>query len=335
MKIRHGKKIDGFRLKRSLDKATSTAAARDASTAIAPGPVLDACPLCGGATSTPLQTIYHFDYRQCGGCGVVYVANPPTADDLESLYNSDYYTASNTALLANDEVIDYRVDEIARPKVDFVIEHMTTAKRSWLDIGSGVGEVLAVAAERDFRALGIETNDMERAYGMRRFGTDMVDEFFDDSTLEKYVDNWGIISMFGVLEHVRDPDSVVRVISAAQAADDNIVLEVPHFPSISAYSQMSFPEHVNRSMHPPIHLFLFSLDSMRALLARHGYEVTAAWMFGLDFYEVFSTLALFVEGLDDSILHDKLAPLIGDFQEVIDRHELCDEFIVVGRKLPA
>lgn len=332
MQTRYGKRLDSYRLKIDLDKSKSVSAAREASLAITPGPEISRCPLCDSSANVELQTIYGFTYRQCGGCDGVYVSNPPAQSDLESLYSSEYYTNSNKILLANDNVVDFRMNQVARPKVEHVIENIVTEKRSWLDIGCGIGETLAVAAEHDFRCVGVETNAMERSYAQKKFGIDVRDEFIDRTTVGKYRGEWGVISLISVLEHLRDPPSILESIADIQDKDDALVIEVPHFPCIGAYSQMTFPDHVNRLMHPPIHLYLFSREALGTLLGRFGYEITHAWYFGQDFYEILSTISLLVDRLNDSTLLEHLGPLISEVQEVFDRHELCDSLFVIARK---
>ena len=71
---------------------------------------------------------------------------------------------------------------------------------------------------------------------------------------------------------------------------------------------------------------------METLLEAYSYEVTNIWYFGQDFYEFFSTLSLFAENLNNSILHEKISPLINDFQKIIDKNELSDEILVIARK---
>jgi hypothetical protein len=86
-------------------------------------------------------------------------------------------------------------------------------------------------------------------------------------------------------------------------------------------------------MHPPLHLFLFPLKALSKMLESFGYEIRAAWFFGQDFYEVFSTLGLFADNLNGSSLHRAIAPLINDLQHVIDKSELSDEILVVAEKI--
>ena len=144
---------------------------------------------------------------------------------------------------------------------------------------------------------------------------------------------YGVVSLFSVLEHVLAPNAILKDVAQIQSSGDNLVIEVPHYPSVSALSQMTFPEHVNRMMHPPLHLFLFPLAALKDRLAVYGYEVRAAWFFGQDFYEMFSTLGLFEQRLNGSKLHKVLAPLVNDFQKVIDDHGLSDEVLIVAEKI--
>jgi SAM-dependent methyltransferase len=333
MKIRYGKNIDSFTLKKDLDKRKSIESFREACSVIRPGVLIKNCPICGNNKRKIIQTIYSFTYYQCSSCEVVYVSNPPDNKSLEALYNSQFYSEGVTKVLrANENVIDYRRKNIACPKVEYVLENMSTTKETWLDIGCGVGEILSVALEKGFKCLGVETNKFQLEFAQKKFKIDIVNDYIDENNLEQYRHNWGIISLFGVLEHLIDPVAIIKTICKIQTKDDNLVIEVPHFPAISAYSQLTFPNEINRLLLPPLHLFLFSVKSMETLLEAYSYEVTNIWYFGQDFYEFFSTLSLFAENLNNSILHEKISPLINDFQKIIDKNELSDEILVIARK---
>ena len=333
MKIRRGKQLDSEYLKRNLDKEAHIKDATAFSMGIPKGNMLKRCPICSGTDAKDLIEIYGFLYRECLGCGTAFVANPPAEVELQAAYRSDYYNAVNKTLFANDQIIEYRVKQIAEPKVAFVKENLTTKKTTWLDVGCGNGEILSTAKNQGFDVLGLETNPVEIEYARNKFGIEVRDEFVSESTLDNYVDRYGVVSLFSVLEHVLSPNTILKDVAQIQSKGDNLVIEVPHYPSISAMSQITFPEQVNRVMHPPLHLFLFPLAALRGMLSVYGYEVKAAWLFGQDFYEMFSTLGLFEQRLNGSELHNALTPLVNDFQKVIDDHELSDEVLIVAEKL--
>ncbi|TAU47384.1 methyltransferase domain-containing protein [Rhizobium ruizarguesonis] len=331
--VKRGKPIDSGRLKKDLNKAGSIAAARAFSEQIEKGARLSNCPACGSGAHHKLLTIYGFDYHECDGCGSAFVCNPPPEEALSEAYRSNYYTEANKVLYANDSIIDYRVDQVFTPKVEFAIEHSRSSKKTWLDIGCGVGEALSVAKSHGYDTLGLEPNVMEAEYAAKRFGVEVRQDYISKDTVSKYRGQYGVISMFSVLEHVPDPNHILSDVSAIQGEGDTLVIEVPHFPSISTMSQMTFPDFVNRMMHPPLHLFLFSLRSLEGMLKRHGYKINAAWLFGQDFYEMISTLGLFAPAMNQSKLLSALSPMMSELQAVIDNHNLSDEVLVVAERI--
>jgi 2-polyprenyl-3-methyl-5-hydroxy-6-metoxy-1,4-benzoquinol methylase len=333
MEILRSKPINSERLKRDLVKSSSVLSAAEFSRGIKKGDMLACCPICSGSESKNIVDVYGFLYRECISCGSAFVSNPPNENDLMSAYRSDYYTSANKVLLANDSIIDYRVKQIAEPKVRFVADRLTTTKRTWLDIGCGVGEILSAAKTLGFETLGLEANPMEVEYAKKRFGIEIREEYVSASTLHRYVGRYGVVSLFSVLEHVLSPNTILSDVAKIQEKGDNLVIEVPHYPSLSVLSQITFPEHINRMMHPPLHLFLFPVKALELMLKKQGYEIRAAWFFGQDIYEMFSTLGLFVKDLNGSALHQGLAPLMNDLQGVVDNHDLSDEILLIAEKV--
>src|SRR5713226_3081625 len=259
MKVRYGKTIDSSRLKISVDKTQSIQAAQAASRSIAPGPYVHSCPVCFSGKFDPLWTIYGFDYGQCLLCETALVLNPPSEDRLRDIYSSEYYTSSNQKLYANEDVLRYRLDNIASPKVDFVLESVEPRPNSWLDIGCGTGEILKVASDRGLRVAGAETNAMQREFAKKRFGLDILGEFVTEKNIASLGGEFDVVSLFSVVEHVLAPDALLKELSSIQKRGSHLVVEVPYFPSLSTASQGTFPDLVNRMMHPPLHLFLFSV----------------------------------------------------------------------------
>lgn len=332
MKIKYGKKIDSFELKKDLNKKNSIKHLKNTTLLIAPGKKITCCKICNHTENKFISNIYGFSYHECLNCSIAYVIDPPSDNKIKNIYNSNAYSEATRELLANDNIIDYRVNNIAKPKVDYILKNITTENKKWLDIGCGVGEIIHVVSGKGWDALGIETNDMERNYAIKKFGVKIINEYINEENITKYINNFGVISLFGILEHMKDPCKIMKQISRIQKNNDNIIIEVPHYPSFSVFSQITFPEYVNRMMLPPFHLFLFSLKSLEILLKNNNYEITHAWYFGQDIYEILSTLGIFIKDLSNSILINKLSLLCNDMQKVIDRNRYSDEVLIIGRK---
>ena len=331
--IRYSKAINSVKLKKDLDKKESIENARLISQSVNPGKELSNCPICLHSEFSFLCNIYGFNYVNCQYCGSALVRNPPDDNDLRDLYVSQYYTESNKKLYANDSLVDYRIEQIAKPKVSHILGSIKSKPSSWLDIGCGTGEIISVANDSGLRAVGIETNPMQREYARKRFGLDINDEYITPENINQFGGNFDIISMFSVLEHVLNPRDLIHSVTNIQNSGNHIVIEVPHYPSLSVASQMTYPDYVNRMMHPPFHLFIFSEKAIEMLFKEYGYEAINYWFFGQDVYEYLTTLELVAGNFNGSRLKDILWPLIEEMQMVVDKNGYSDEMLVIGRKL--
>ena len=332
--VKTSKSISSVKLKSSLDKSKSVKAAKKFSENIPKGVELLNCPLCQSNNKKLVQTIYGFNYEECLSCGVLYVSNPPNNLELKKAYESEYYTKSNELLLANDAIIDYRVNQIFKPKIDFVVGELGEKfkHKTWLDIGCGVGEALYAAKKRGFEVRGIEPNEMEAEYAEKKFGVKVYREFLNAKNRELIAGKCNVISLFSVLEHIIDPPALLHNASAVQEKGDLLVIEVPKWPSLSCLSQIAFPNQINRMLHPPLHLFMFPILTLKNLIENNGYKVKSVWLFGQDIYELFSTLSLNASELDNLVLKNALLSLTQEFQEVVDKNLLSDEMLMVAEK---
>lgn len=326
---RKGKPIDTALIKRNINKGRSIAAASAFSLSIPPGHKLERCPVCSSSDSKLFATVYGFSYVECDECGTCYVCNPPSHEAIRGAYNSDYYTAANKLLLANPDTISDRVEHIARPKVEFVKKYAPSGR--WLDIGCGVGEVLVSARDAGYKVTGIETNEMEASFARDHFGLTVLGQYIHEGNAASFAGQYEIISLFSVLEHVPDPRSIVRTISSIQTKGGILVIETPHFPSVSTLCQAAFPNMVNRMMHPPLHLFLFSLRAIEKILVEFGYSIKARWMFGQDFYEFLTTITE-LHGLHGGRLETAMTSITPQVQQAIDDIGLSDEMLVVAER---
>jgi SAM-dependent methyltransferase len=246
------------------------------------------------------------------------------------LYSSSFYSQFEESLYGDPDIARYRVANIGTPKVKYVEERLGRVG-AWLDIGCGTGEVLYAAKPRGWSVQGIETNERAAEIGRSMFGIPITTKFVTEADGAQLVENFDVISMFGVLEHIYNPNAVLATIVQHMKDDAALVLEVPHYPSISCFSQMAFPGLVNRILTPPMHLMIFSLGAMKALLDRHGLAVSHVWYYGQDFYEWVTTL-METSTVEDNTIFDQLLEMTSEFQAVIDKHHLSDEMLVIAKK---
>ena len=324
-----GKPIDSSVLKRNHDKRKACDDIRMLCEEFSRGNT--SCPACEEERKSDLTEIYGFNYVECLGCSLVYISNPPSASEIECLYNSIFYNEMENSLYGDPEISQYRVNNIAVPKVEYV-EECIGKKGAWLDIGCGTGEIIAAAHRRGWRVHGIETNERAAEMGRNRFGVPISTEFVTEHEVRSLVGNFDVVSMFGVLEHIKQPRPVIEAISTHLDPNAVLVIEVPHYPSVSALSQITFPQLVDRILAPPMHLMIFSLHALAKLLHQYGLTVKHVWFYGQDFYELVTTLMEVCQTENNKGLFDLLLKLTSDFQDVIDRHKLSDEMLIIARK---
>ncbi len=154
------------------------------------------------------------------------------------------------------------------------------SRMSLLDVGSGRGELLAAARREGLgRVVGLELSE-----AMIRFAREHYDVEVRPLLLEDFAASTGerfdIVVLNAVLEHVYDPDSMVRAARALLTDQGLLFIDVPNERHLLA----AVAGEVNRILgrpavlvlaptFPPFHVFGFSPGSLRSLLSKHGLEV--------------------------------------------------------------
>ncbi len=329
MKIKFGKEIDSSKLKQSLDKKESCFQNELLCKNLSKNH--HNCFVCGSSKHKHIVTIYGYNYVQCLDCSLIYINNPPTKIEIEDAYSSPSYDNMTNQLYANPSVYEYRIKNIAKPKVEF-IESIVKKRGKWFDIGCGTGEILHVTRELGWKVKGVETNAKAVKFSKEKYGLDVEESLITRSNSSKYLSDSTVVSLFGILEHLFEPAKLISLISNASKMGTYLVIEVPHYPSISCFSQIAFPKSVNRIMSPPLHLMIFTLESLKKLLNDNGYKITNVWYFGQDIYELITTLSLENPQIKGSELETKLFDYINKFQKIVDESHHSDEILVIAVK---
>lgn len=289
------------------------------------------CYICGNNAREHLVDIHGFSYVTCDDCGHVYTTRRYTDDAIRRFYEDNAYWAKVT--YANKETCQYRRENVARPKVEFAERYLSNTRGVWLDIGSGIGDIVSVAKERGWQAVGLELSATSVEFALEVFGVEL-----QRQTLEEYLDsNPGIIgelsvvSMIGLLEHIVDPMAMLRRVRSALRAGGGVMIQVPNAYSLTTMIQETSPENVFRHMSPIEHIMLFTESSLTRALELAGFEIVAHWYHGLDVYELMVNQILNNSRISSSRLYRALIEAMNDLQMVIDKRELSDRIICVAR----
>ncbi len=135
-----------------------------------------------------------------------------------------------------------------------------------LEIGCAFGFFLDVASER-FKVRGIEISDAA-ASAARSRGHDVISGI---ATVDNVGRDLDAVVMLDVIEHLQDPNAVIDLVAKALRPGGKLVVTTGDFGS--AISRLMGAKW--RLMTPPQHLFFFTVQSLKSLLAAHGLDVVS------------------------------------------------------------
>jgi SAM-dependent methyltransferase len=295
-----------------------------------PRPRLTACPVCAATEHHPFVEIYGFPYAECGGCGLVFSQEPPSAEDIKALYSADNAKRTpQAAIYADDELFKRRVAAIASPKVAHIREVIGEASGRWVDIGCATGEVLTAAAAAGWAPLGVEPDPIHAEFARGR-GIPVVEDFVGLDQSE-HLQTASVVSMFNMLEHVNRPGDVVEMVGRSVRPGTYCVIEVPRHPSLSSFANLAFPQLATRHIYAPEHLHVFTERSVELMLERAGFTALNVWTFGQDFQELISSVAV-SSRLAESAFFQQIGDLTPGVQQAIDDAAFSDALLVVSRR---
>jgi SAM-dependent methyltransferase len=157
-------------------------------------------------------------------------------------------------------------------------ESIIGGKGRVLDVGAGRGELLRTAIERGWTAVGVEPSASFADHAERHSGASIyrcpLDEcgFADES--------FDAVFLTAVLEHLYDPNAVVREIARILRRGGALYVDVPNEDGLYCHLGNFYQRLRGRdwviNVSPtwePFHVFGFGPASLRALLRKHGLEV--------------------------------------------------------------
>lgn len=226
------------------------------------------CNLCGETKARPIFSTKGYDLVTCAGCGLAYIANPPSAEELTRIYSAD---ASYHASLKDEGSKAWAdMDAIARQHMAF----LETVVRSGtlLDVGCSTGLFLDRARQAGFAVKGIEFSADSAAFAQSRFGLTVERGSIHDSG--DAAGSYDVLTMFDVIEHVPDPLADMAAALRLIKPGGWFVLSTPNIDGLFPRASYPLAKTLDYWPHPepPYHLYQFSVRTLRAILAKAGFE---------------------------------------------------------------
>lgn len=168
-------------------------------------------------SNLPLNIIH------CSQCGLIQQSDIPSDEELKIYYSHNYRQDYKSTYSPKPKYV-YRAGLTALNRIKFLESHIDLSHQALIDIGAGGGEFVYMVKKRGVNAKGIEPNIGYSEFSKEQYGVDvqtaMLSEIEDSSA--------DVLTMFHVLEHMANPQDVMRKLYTSIKDNGYLFIEVPN-----------------------------------------------------------------------------------------------------------
>lgn len=220
---------------------------------------------CGFCKQKDFSLLYvKDDYRivRCNSCKVQFRVPQPSHEELREIYANYYHPWK----------VEHEVAEIVQASKTKTFERRLQEIQKYvrrgriLDVGCAAGYFLECAQNKGFEPYGVEVSESFFKEAHRTFG----DGIYQGTIQEMPCENnfFDVITMFDLLEHVKDPVSTLRRCRQILMPNGIIAAVLPNTSSLTATLMRKNWMHYKDE-----HLFYFSRKNISALLKQESFDV--------------------------------------------------------------
>ena len=248
--------------------------------------------------------------------GYLSIDPKPDQSELDAFYKNSYFNPGVTATYHSsytEDEIKYKENR-ASATVRFIASNSNKRDLKLLDIGAGEGFLLRAASDFGWKVKGVDFQ-LEPCVA---FNEDLA-EFFEVANPMEFLDNcpildggYDVVCLQNVIEHVRDPEALIRLAKKHLASDGCLFIQVPNdFSDLQKFciDQKFVNEEYWGS--PPQHLSYFGKESLENFLKAEGFNCH-------DFFSDFPIELLLCSGKDNYVNDKSLGPIAHKSRVLLD-----------------
>ena len=172
-----------------------------------------ACPVCAGLDVRATRVDAEPPLVRCRDCGLLFVAAAAPEP-------------ARTRLSDGERLVEERVAARRTPHFEALLRQAGAPGRL-LDVGTGVGTLVRLAAERGWAAVGVDVDAAVVAYARAR-GLDV--RLGELAKLELPAESFDLVSLWNVIDFVADPVAVLAECHRVLVPGGRIFLRTPNMP---------------------------------------------------------------------------------------------------------
>ncbi|MEP3372617.1 MAG: class I SAM-dependent methyltransferase [Maribacter dokdonensis] len=200
----------------------------------------------------------------------------PIPENLYNYYESNNYISHTDEAKTLLEKVYQTVKKIALKRKLSLINKYANTSKTILDIGCGTGEFLTNARKNNWNTLGVEINDEARNKSSKKNITTY--KFIEEVKSSQF----NIITLWHVLEHLKDLNGTITKISSLLDTDGTLIIAVPNYKSYDA----NYYKEYWAAYDTPRHLWHFSKKSISTIFENHNLKVVRTLPMYFDSYYV-------------------------------------------------
>lgn len=240
--------------------------------ALANAAAITHCQICGSDERTLKFAEPPFEVVTCDACGLVYVTPRLTGQDLLDIYDEGYWKSQDPKVRGYaDYASESKLYLKTFQKRMGLVQRWVGPNARVLDVGCAAGYFLRVMHELGHDVHGVELSEAIAKEAALALGADRVHiGTLDDAvTAMNYApQSFDLVTLWDVIEHVPDPQSVLRRIRELIKPGARLLLETQNVGSRWARVLGRRWHHYKHHEH----LFHFTPDTIRRLLGDCGFR---------------------------------------------------------------
>jgi len=202
---------------------------------------------------------------KCVNCGLLRLYPIPDEIEFSSIYENYAVKKSRILVEQNREVI---------------YKHKLQKLRKYckgnrlLDIGAGLGTFVKCAIGENFDAIGIEYEEKQCQLAKELYNVDLINRKIEDIYKDLIHEEYDVINLHHVLEHVQSPMDILKVIKKLLAPGGIVLIEVPNqFSNIKKelwyrlFQKFKYPDN---KLH---HLTFFTIRTLKEYIKQNNFTI--------------------------------------------------------------